>query len=95
MGGGGRTRLPSQTIALQLDTSYRPSPLTQGPLAAASANAAVAIRTPPSVQVQAGFAPPIHPGLPVGGTGAEVKGASLNFSGNVQGGADVSTVVKG
>ena len=89
--------MPSQTIALQLNTSYQPGPLTTGPntLAAVNATNKVAIQTPPSVQVQPGLAPPIHPGTPIGGSGADVKGAALNFAGNVQGGADVSTVVKG
>ena len=89
--------MPSQTISLQLNTSYQPSPLTTGPNTLGATNAALktATLTPPSVQVQAGLVPAAHTGVPIGGSGAEVKGAALNFSGNVQGGADVSTVVKG
>ena len=86
--------MASSTIALQLDTSYRPSPFTQGALASASATAKAQIFTGPSVNVQPGLEPPVHPGVPIGGSGAEVHGASLNFSGGVQG-AGLSTAVKG
>lgn|GEM_PF-3083148 len=75
----------SSTISLQINTSYQPSPLTSGALAGAAATNKVAVETPPSVQVQERLDPPVHAGVPVGSPGATVKGAALNYSGNVDG----------
>lgn len=75
--------MPSPTIALQLNTTYQQTPLTTGPLASRSASAKAAITTPPSVQVQQNLEPPVHTGVPIGGGGADVKGAALNYSGDV------------
>lgn len=47
--------------------------------------------TPPSVQVPELLSPPVHAGLPIGRPGADVKGAALNYSGNV----DLGPAVKG
>ena len=80
----------SSTIALQINTSYRPSPLTSGALAGVAASNKTAIVTPPSVQVPERLDPPVHTGIPVGMPGASVKGAALNYSGN----ADVTPAVK-
>lgn len=73
------------TISMQISTSYEKTPLTTGALPAAAATNKNAIQTPPSVQVQELLSPPVHAGIPVGSPGATVKGAALNFSGNVQG----------
>lgn len=75
----------TSTISLQISTSYQPTPLTSGALASANATNKVAIETPPTVQVQERLDPPVHTGVPVGAPGASVKGAALNYSGNVQG----------
>lgn len=75
----------TSTISLQISTAYQPSPLTSGALASANATNKVAIQTPPSVQVQELLAPPVHTGVPIGQPGASVKGAALNYSGNVSG----------
>ncbi len=73
------------TIALQINTSYQSTPLTSSALAGVAAANKVAAITPPSVQVQERLSPPVHAGVPVGGPGADVKGAALNYSGNVSG----------
>jgi hypothetical protein len=73
------------TISLQISTSYESTPLTTGALAAVNASNKAAIQTPPSVQVQEQLSPPVHTGIPVGGPGATVKGAALNYSGSVSG----------
>jgi len=75
----------SPTIALQINTSYQSTPLTSGALASVSAANKAAVITPPSVQVQERLSPPVHAGVPVGGPGATVKGAALNYSGNIDG----------
>ena len=77
--------MTSPTIALQISTSYQSTPLTSGALAGVNAANKVAVTTPPSVQVQERLSPPVHSGVPVGGPGATVKGAALNYSGNVEG----------
>jgi hypothetical protein len=79
------------TIQLQISTSYKPQPLTTGALAAVGAADKAAITTPPSVQVPELLSPPVHAGLPIGAPGADVKGAALNYSGNV----DLGPAVKG
>jgi hypothetical protein len=73
----------TSTISLQLNTSYQQTALTTGPIQAANATNKAAIQTPPSVQVQEHLEPPSHTGTPVGAPGASVKGASLNYSGDV------------
>ena len=82
--------MASPTIALQINTSYQQTPLTTSALAGVAAANKVAVQTPPSVQVQERLSPPSHAGVPVGGPGATVKGAALNYSGN----ADVTPAVK-
>jgi hypothetical protein len=77
--------LAISTISLQISTAYEATPLTTGALPAVNAANKAAIQTPPSVQVQELLAPPAHTGVPVGGPGASVKGAALNYSGNVSG----------
>ena len=79
------------TIQLQIPTSYRQTPLTTGVLAGVGAADRAAIMTPPSVQVPELLSPPVHAGLPIGRPGADVKGAALNYSGNV----DLGPAVKG
>lgn len=71
------------TIQLQINTSYQPGPLTSGPLASVGAADKAAVTTPPSVQVPVLLSPPVHTGMPIGAPGADVKGAALNYSGNV------------
>lgn len=71
------------TIQLQISTSYQRTALTTGALASLSATDKAAIMTPPSVQVPELLSPPAHAGLPIGQPGADVKGAALNYSGNV------------
>lgn len=83
--------MATSTIALQISTSYQPSALTTGPLSARGAADMAAVTTPPSAQVPILLAPPAHPGTPVGNPGADVKGAALNYSGNV----DLGPAVKG
>jgi hypothetical protein len=73
------------TISLQISTAYKATPLTTGALPAVNASNKVAIQTPPSVQVPELLDPPQHAGVPVGSPGATVKGAALNYSGNVSG----------
>jgi len=74
----------SSTIQLQISTSYQQTPLTTTPLSGAAAAEKVAVTTPPSIQVQELLSPPVHTGVPIGSIGAAaVKGAALNFSGNV------------
>jgi hypothetical protein len=79
------------TIQLQISTSYRPTALTTGPLAGVGATDRAALTTPPSNQVPELLSPPVHTGLPIGAPGADVKGAALNYSGNV----DLGPAVKG
>lgn len=72
------------TIQLQISTAYQPGPLTSGALASAAATNKVAVTTPPSNQVQELLSPPVHAGIPIGSIGAsDVKGAALNYSGDV------------
>ena len=87
--------MTGSTISLQIGTSYQQTPLTTGAISYANAANKNAVQTPPSVQVQAGFEPPAHTGLPIGGAGADVKGAALNYSGGVQDATDVASAVKG
>ncbi len=79
------------TIQLQISTSYQQTALTTGALSGVAAADKVAITTPPSVQVPELLSPPVHTGLPIGAPGADVKGAALNYSGNV----DLGPAVKG
>src|SRR5579872_5258132 len=79
------------TIQLQIPTSYRPTALTTGALSGVGAADKTAIMTPPSYQVPELLSPPVHAGLPIGAPGADVKGAALNYSGNV----DLGPAVKG
>jgi hypothetical protein len=77
--------MATSNIALQISTSYQSTPLTTSALAGVAAANKAAVTTPPSVQVQQRLSPPVHAGVPVGGSGADVKGAALNYSGNVSG----------
>lgn len=79
------------TIQLQISTSYEPGPLTAGPLAGVSATDKAAVTTPPSVQVPELLSPPVHPGIPLGAPGADIKGLALNYAGGV----DLGPSVKG
>ncbi|MBV8425261.1 MAG: hypothetical protein JO349_08710 [Candidatus Eremiobacteraeota bacterium] len=83
--------MATSTIALQISTSYQPSALTTGVLSGRSATDKAALTTPPDMQVPILLAPPAHPGTPIGNPGADVQGAALNYSGNV----DLGPAVKG
>jgi hypothetical protein len=80
----------TSTIQLQIGTSYQQTPVTTGALAGVGADKA-AIVTRRSIQVPELLSPPVHAGLPIGAPGADVKGAALNYSGNV----DLGPAVKG